>query len=177
MNFVGDDEVEFIPPKHERIIAMYLKLTDGPMDGAEYALSKLREEPSTNRKPDGVWFDAIDDQGRNIKHEYKFDRTGEKGNHVTLEYRYDGIVVDTGIEMETEEKIEPWCNTAMQQPSHDRASVPDEVSKPIRDATSAVMNEGKIHGCIACGEERPAVNFNGALICPECHSDNIACIE
>jgi hypothetical protein len=142
---------------------MYLKLTGGPMDGAEYALSKLRDEPSTNRKPDGVWFDAIDDQGRNIKHEYKFDRLGDKGNHVAMEYRYDGIVVDTGIEIET---------TAVDRPTH-----PDEVAKPIRDAIATVMNEGKVHGCHGCGEERPAVNVNGTLVCPECHSENITCIE
>jgi Zn finger protein HypA/HybF involved in hydrogenase expression len=85
--------------------------------------------------------------------------------------------VDTEIEMQTEEKIEPWCNTTMEMPVRDRPTHPDEVAKPIREAISAVMNEGKIHGCHDCGEERPAVKVDFTLVCPECHSKNITCIE
>jgi hypothetical protein len=73
---------------------MILKLTGGPMDGAQYPLSKKNDEPSTNRKPDGLWFQAQDENGRWVKEEYEFSRTGEKGDHVTLEYIYVGQCID-----------------------------------------------------------------------------------
>ena len=83
---------------------MILKCLDGPMDGAVYVLSKKTEQPeerSTNRKPDGLWFDAKDEHGRNVQHQYAYDRLAGEGDHVTMCYRYTGQVVDTGIEMET----------------------------------------------------------------------------
>ena len=85
---------------------MILKCVDGPMDGAVYALSRRTHEPenrSTNRKPDGLWFDAKDEHGRNVQEQYEFDRLADGGDHVTMIYRYTGKVVDTGIEMETSE--------------------------------------------------------------------------
>ena len=82
---------------------MKLILIDGPMDGAEYVLSRLQDEPSTNRKPDGLWFDAFDDSGRTIKHEYAFDRLNERGTHVALAYKYVGDVVDLGHDFVTQE--------------------------------------------------------------------------
>lgn len=83
---------------------MILKCFDGPMDGAIYVLSKLTAEPSersTNRKPDGLWFDAQDEHGRNVQHQYAYDRLAEQGDHAIMCYRYTGPVVETGIEMET----------------------------------------------------------------------------
>ena len=83
---------------------MILKCVGGPMDGAVYVLSKnteIPEERSTNRKPDGLWFDSADERGRNVQQQYVFDRLSEQGNHMTLCYRYDGLCVDTGIKMET----------------------------------------------------------------------------
>lgn len=83
---------------------MILKCLDGPMDGAVYVLSRnteQAEERSTNRKPDGMWFDAKDEFGRNVQHQYAYDRLADEGSHVTICYRYTGQVVDTGIEMET----------------------------------------------------------------------------
>lgn len=84
---------------------MILKCIDGPMDGAVYVLSKDTADPenrSTNRKPDGLWFDGQDEHGRNVQHQYKFDRYSEQGSHSVLVYKYDGQVVETGIEFETE---------------------------------------------------------------------------
>jgi len=31
-----------------------------------------------------------------------------------------------------EEKIEPWCNTTMETPIHDRPTLPDEVAEHVR---------------------------------------------
>lgn len=79
---------------------MILKCLDGPMDGAVYALSRETSDPqqrSTNRKPDGLWFDGYDDIGQSCKHEYKFDRLAEGGDHVTMVYRYDAPATNTGI--------------------------------------------------------------------------------
>ena len=81
---------------------MILKCIDGPMDGATYNLSKLPSEPSTNRKPDGFWFDEKDEHGRNVQEQYAFERSADGGNHVTMCYRYTGKVVDTGIAFDTE---------------------------------------------------------------------------
>lgn len=58
---------------------------------------------STNRKPDGLWFDGKDEHGRNVQHQYRDSGTRDHVFGVELLYKYDGHVVDTGIEMETEE--------------------------------------------------------------------------
>jgi len=84
---------------------MILKCVDGPMDGAVYVMSKNTSDPderSTNRKPDGLWFDGEDEHGRNIQHQYKSNKNIEHGPHLALVYKYDGQVVDTGIEFDTE---------------------------------------------------------------------------
>ena len=97
---------------------MILKLVDGPMDGAHYVLSKRTEFPeerSTNRKPDGLWFDGKDEHGRNVQEQYancpgetESFVPSETGGHVVLIYRYTGKVVGTGIEMGTK-PIHDWC--------------------------------------------------------------------
>ncbi len=81
---------------------MKLRLFDGPMDGASYSLAK--DAPSTNRKPDGLWFDRQDDKGRNVRDEYKEAGTidGENGIGVDIKYLYDGETVESGIGFETE---------------------------------------------------------------------------
>ncbi len=84
---------------------MILKCVEGPMDGAVYVLSRNTSEPeerSTNRKPDGLWFDGQDEHGRNVQYQYKFDRNSEHGTHLALAYKYDGAVVETGIDFETD---------------------------------------------------------------------------
>lgn len=84
---------------------MILKCVEGPMDGAVYVLSRNTSEPeerSTNRKPDGLWFDGQDEHGRNVQHQYKFDRNSDHETHLALAYKYDGAVVETGIDFETE---------------------------------------------------------------------------
>ncbi len=80
---------------------MILKCLDGPMDGAVYTLD--RQATNTTRKPDGLWFDGQDEHGRNVQNQYAFDRLAAPGDHVTLCYRFTGQVVETGIEMETQE--------------------------------------------------------------------------
>jgi hypothetical protein len=68
------------------------------MDGACYVLSRQTSDPaerSTNRKPDGLWFDGHDEHGRVVLHQYRFDRNSEHGSHLALVYKYDGCVVDT----------------------------------------------------------------------------------
>ena len=83
-----------------------MKLVGGPMDGAVYALSRDTQDPgqrSTNRKPDGLWFDGIDEHGRNVQHPYRNIDVIVPVNCVSMIYKYIGQVVDTGIEMETEE--------------------------------------------------------------------------
>ena len=87
---------------------MILKCLDGPMDGAVYVLSRETSDPqqrSTNRKPDGLWFDGKDEFDRNVQHQYAYDRLAEGGDHVTLCYRYTGPVVDTGLTLEIEEHV------------------------------------------------------------------------
>lgn len=81
---------------------MILKCFDGPMDGAIYHLSRQPDEPNTNRKPDGLWFNAQEeDTGRWVQHQYEYDKLNQANNHVTLCYRYTGPVVDTGIDFQT----------------------------------------------------------------------------
>jgi hypothetical protein len=85
---------------------MILKCIDGPMDGAVYVLSRLPSDPaerSTNSKPDGLWFGGEDEHGRNVQHQYKLDKIIEHGNQWVLGYKYDGQVVETGIEFEAGE--------------------------------------------------------------------------
>jgi hypothetical protein len=77
---------------------MVIKCVGGPMDGAVYVLSRNTSDPaeqSTNRKPDGLWFEGEDQHGRPVHHQYKFNRLSEHGDHVTLVYQFDGEVVDT----------------------------------------------------------------------------------
>lgn len=91
---------------------MILKCFDGPMNGAIYHLDK--GEPNTNRKPDGLWFNAIDEYGRNVQHRYKAGAAMplvECNEPLILEYHYEGQAADTDGEV-----IEPWCNTAMDHP-------------------------------------------------------------
>lgn len=77
---------------------MILKCLDGPMDGAAYSIASMR---GTERMPDGLWFDAQDEHGRDMQHQYAYDRDADYNDHVTLCYRYTGPLVDTGLEMET----------------------------------------------------------------------------
>lgn len=81
---------------------------DGPMDGATYTLDKKNQ--CTNRKPDGLWFDAQDEHGRWVQHQYKDAGIGQRPSDETFDgvtqyYKYDGPVVDTGIEFATEPEI------------------------------------------------------------------------
>lgn len=75
---------------------MILKCVLGPMNGAIYVLSKNTSDPaeqSTNRKPDGLWFDGQDKYGQNVRYQYVFDALSEHGSHVTLAYKYNGQVI------------------------------------------------------------------------------------
>lgn len=89
---------------------MILKCLGGPMDGAVYALSRETSDPnnrSTNRKPDGLWFDGKDEHGRNVQHQYGPGISMplvDCKEPVVMEYRYIGQVVDTGIDFETEQQ-------------------------------------------------------------------------
>ena len=86
---------------------MILKCLDGPMDGAVYVLSRNTSDPaerSTNRKPDGLWFDGQDEHGRNVQHQYAYDRLDDHHVGIAMCYRYTGPLVETGIEMETAER-------------------------------------------------------------------------
>jgi len=71
---------------------MILKCIDGPMGGATYTLSRQQGEPSTNRKPDGLWFDRQEECGQWVEDQYGFDRLAEGGDHVTMVYRYGGSI-------------------------------------------------------------------------------------
>lgn len=84
---------------------MKIRLFDGPMDGAVYALDN--ERPSTNRKPDGLWFDRIDDKGRHVRDEY-VDAGTIEGQllGVDLKFVYDGETVQTEIEFDTTRRAE-----------------------------------------------------------------------
>jgi hypothetical protein len=86
------------------------------MDGAVYVLSRDTAkftERSTNRKPDGLWFDGKDEHGRNVQHQYRSAGVMplvDCKEPITMEYRYDGQVVETGIEFETNSE-DPGQNT------------------------------------------------------------------
>lgn len=68
---------------------------------------------STNRKPDGLWFDGKDEHGRTVYHQYRDSALENLPIGVAMIYKYDGQVVDTGIEMETAcehgVKDGDWC--------------------------------------------------------------------
>lgn len=126
---------------------MILKCIKGPMDGAVYALSRETSDPSqrsTNRKPDGLWFDGQDDEGRNVQHHYKFDRAMplvECKEPVVLEYLYNGQVEEVTTPGFCEHGVvegdwcEP-CNIAFKQAQSD----PDNgTAQPLT--------------CASCGEE------------------------
>lgn len=79
---------------------MKLQCVGGPMNGAIYVISK--DHLSTNRKPDGLWFDATN-EGRNIRHQYRdAGQLAEDADGVIVQYVYDGAMVETGIEFERE---------------------------------------------------------------------------
>lgn len=109
---------------------MILKCIDGPMDGAVYALSRDTSDPtqrSTNRKPDGLWFDGQDEHGRNVQHQYAGGNAiplVECKEPVVLEYRYTGQVVDTGIDFET--------NPRGDVTSGNRPTLPDEIPDALK---------------------------------------------
>ena len=85
---------------------MKLQCVGGPMDGAMYTISK--NNPSTNRKPDGLWFDGTDEHGRNIQHQYRdAGRLAEDADGAIVQYLYDDAVVETGIEFETQSSSNP----------------------------------------------------------------------
>lgn len=106
---------------------MILKCFDGPMDGAVYALSRETSDPSnrsTNRKPDGLWFDGQDEHGRNVQHQYEFEMLEQMGDDVCQCYRYSGPVVDTGIDFET--------NPRGDVTSGNRPTLPDEIPDALK---------------------------------------------
>lgn len=75
---------------------MMLKCVDGPMNGAVYVLSRNTMNPaerSTNRKPDGLWFDGQDEYGRNVRYQYVFDKNSDHGTHLALAYKYEGAII------------------------------------------------------------------------------------
>lgn len=49
------------------------------------------------------------------------------------------------------------------------------LNKPIQPTKPE--NADKYHGCHDCGEERKPKLLHGKLLCPECDSENIVCIE
>lgn len=72
---------------------MLFYLTDGPMAGAHYNLS--RDNPSTTRKPDGLWFDGNDTDGRLVKHQYRESgKIDMQDGEIALQFVYDGAVED-----------------------------------------------------------------------------------
>lgn len=87
-NYVGND---FLGD-----IFMILKCVGGHMDGAVFVLSR-----NTTIHPDGLWFNGQDEHGRTVQHQYKFDKSDDDNR--ALAYKYEGPVVDTGIEFETGE--------------------------------------------------------------------------
>lgn len=87
---------------------MKLQCVGGPMDGAEYLLSANDANRNAGRKPDGLWFNTQDEHRRNVQQQYRraevvhFDADGG-----VVQYVYDGAVVETGIEFETESSSNP----------------------------------------------------------------------
>lgn len=87
---------------------MKLQCVGGPMDGAVYLLSASDVNRTVSRKPDGLWFNTQDEHGRNVQQQYRktdvmyFDADGG-----VVQYVYDGVVVETGIEFETEVSSNP----------------------------------------------------------------------
>jgi hypothetical protein len=51
----------------------------------------------------------------------------------------------------------------------------DSLSSTLREAV--IQNEGRDHGCHDCGEERYPKLAHGTLVCGNCLSENIVCIE
>jgi len=81
---------------------MILQCVDGPMDGAIYHLDKT--ERNTNRKPDGLWFDSKDEQGRNVRWEYIDTGLEQSGDDVVSLFSWiGGSVCEHGV------KEGDWC--------------------------------------------------------------------
>jgi hypothetical protein len=57
----------------------------------------------------------------------------------------------------------------------DARKLRDSLSSALREAV--IQNEGKVHGCHDCGEERYPKLAHGTLVCPDCLSENIVCID
>jgi len=78
-----------------------IQCVDGPMDGAVYHLDKT--ERNTNRKPDGLWFDAKD-EGRNVRWEYIDTGLEQSGDDVVSLFSWiGGSVCEHGV------KEGDWC--------------------------------------------------------------------
>ena len=68
---------------------MMFKLVGGPMDGAVYCLSRESDQPSTTRKPDGLWFDGKDDCGHDVQHQYRDTGLIDLPLGVAITYTYN----------------------------------------------------------------------------------------
>ena len=66
-----------------------LKLTGGPMDGAEYTLSADPADTVTARLPDGLLFSGFDDQHRPTQHHYRFTAR----HRVSLDDDWQGVAI------------------------------------------------------------------------------------
>ena len=87
---------------------MKLQCVGGPMDGAVYLLSASDANRNASRKPDGLWFSTQDEHGRNVQQQYRKTRVmyfDDDGG--VVQYVYDGVVVETGIEFETQSSSNP----------------------------------------------------------------------
>ncbi len=117
---------------------MILKCIGGPMDGAVYHLDK--NMPQTTRKPDGMWFNAQDEHGRWVQHQYKDTALGDVGEAgVAIHYTYDGPVVDTGIQMETREQLEGFDCSAGFAPKVSNAETVDGSALPNAGGTRSAI--------------------------------------
>lgn len=69
---------------------MYLKLVDGPMDGATYACD---EHMRANVRPSGIWFAGVNSVWQTVRHEYECG--GHAPGDEQLPYQYVGAVGET----------------------------------------------------------------------------------
>ncbi len=53
----------------------------------------------------------------------------------------------------------------------------DTVHWAIAVYSGAIKHQQKIHGCHECGEEVEPIAVNGGLVCPECGSTDLVCLE
>lgn len=141
---------------------MFFQCVGGPMDGAVYHLDK--DEPNTNRKPDGLWFDGQDDTGRFVKHQYeesgKCDMTD---GEIALQFIYDGTVEDVTPPDFCEHGVADgdFCDPCNR--SYKAAQT---------DPENGVIGKAE---CVKCGlGAGPIVNSNEAhpgWICPACYKE------